>query len=196
MRATPNLQSPENLDVDSRKHDAFVVIESRGDYLLYNGLDTLIPKFKEKGYPFRIYYCKTPDDFKTVLSNEKANCVWIFGHGWRGGITFKGRRRLLNLRHLKLQDKIHFCYSNLVVSGKNEYPVKDFIVQLHCNHFVKDEPSNDPLPKFLMKDCPNPECYHVSDNAHNAFSIWFTTRKLAENLKRTPMNPDEERIIG
>lgn len=194
VKSTPNLQYPENLDIMSRKHDAFIIVESAGIVNFYGGLDNIIPKFKKKGYPFRIYHCKTSDDFKAVLLNEKANCLWIFGHGWRGGITFKGRMRLHNLRYCKLRDRIHFSYSDLIENGMMAYPSKDFIVQLHCNCFVKKEVSNTPLPEYLMQNNLNPECYHVSDNKNNIISIWFTTRKLMKNIKRTPISSDKEMI--
>lgn len=195
VKATPNFQYPEELDTMNRNHDAFIIIESEGNVHPYNGLDNLIPEFKKKGYPFRIYHCKTTDQFADVLSNEKANCVWIFGHGWRGGITFKGRMRLQNLRDFELRDKTRFPYSDLIENGMNSYPSKDFIVQLHCNCFLKTEVSNAPLPEYLMQNNLNPEWYHVSDNKHNIISIWFTTRKLMKNVKRTPILLEYEKKV-
>lgn len=188
VNTTVNHQFPENLDSSNTVHDAFILIHSVGSSGDTCGLDNLISTFKAKKYPFKIYHCYTPDDFKAVLANEKAKYVWIFGHGWRGGIAFKWRPYLRDRLHLKWKKETVFQYSDLIENGQTAYPSKDFIAQLHCNNPSKKDLSNVPLPEILMEEGVTPEMYHVSDKFYTPCSVWFTTRKLAKTVKRTPIN--------
>lgn len=191
LNSTVNQQFPENLDISNTIHDAFVLIHSGGEKRLFGGLSCLIFKFKSEKYPFKIYHCYNPDEFKTVLANENAKYLWIFGHGWRGGITFKWRVTLHDVLHLKFKKSTIFRYSDLIENGTDIYPSKDYIAQFHCNHISKKDPSNRPLPEFIMQNNLNLNNYHVSDNMNSNISIWFATRKLTKSIKRTPINPDE-----
>lgn len=179
-----NQQYPENLDSLNTIHDAFVLIHSMGGNGIVPGLDNLIAAFKAKGYPFKIYHCYTKEDFKVVLANENAKYVWIFGHGWRGGITFKWKPSITDILHLKRKKQTNFQYSDLI-DDQITYPSKDFIAQLHCNHIAKKSPSNISLPEILMGDNITPEMYHVSDYYNNPYSVWFTTRKLVRSINRS-----------
>lgn len=191
LNSTVNQQFPNNLDSSKTVHDAFILVHSMGSNIIIAGLDNLIYTFKDRRYPFKIYHCCTPDDFKAVLANENAKYLWIFGHGWRGGITFKQTPSISDIIHLKLRKKTNFRYSDLLENVQSNYPPKDFIAQLHCNHISKKEPSNTTLPQILMDGNLTPEMYHVSDNFNNHFSIWFTTRKLVREIERKPFEMRE-----
>jgi hypothetical protein len=192
VNTTVNQQYPEKLDSSKTVHDAFILVHSMGNDGIISGLDNLIHSFKTKNYPFKIYHCYTPDDFKAVLANENAKYIWIFGHGWRGGITFKWKPSIWDIIHLKLRKQTNFRYSDLLENGQGNYPPKDFIAQFHCNHISKKEPSKTALPQILMNKNITPEMYHVSDYFNNHFSIWFTTRKLVKNIERKPFDSTDE----
>ena len=186
-----NRQYPENLNPLTTNHNAFIIVHSPGDNMVYAGIDNLINKFTATKNPFRIYDCNNPDEFKTVVANEKAKRLWIFGHGWRGGITFKGQRPLWNSLPFKAKNNTYFSYCDLIENDLNTYPSKDFVAQLHCNHFSKKHASNRPLPEFLMENNLGKDNYHVSDSKNNPISVYFTTKKLVTNIKRNPAIHDE-----
>jgi len=195
MNSTVNQQYPDNLNILCTVHDAFIIIHSAGEIGAASGLDNLIVRYKAKNYPFKIYHCYNPDEFKAVLANENAKYLWIFGHGWRGGIAFKWRVSWRERLKLTLKKVTIFPYCNLIENDNDSYPSKEFIAQLHCNNFIKKFTCNMSLPELIMQDNFISGNYHVSDRKHSIISIWFTTRELAKNIKRTPINPNEEMNI-
>ena len=59
------------------------------DVLTYPaGIDLLINYFNKMREPFDIYLCKTRADVKEVIERKEVNRIWIFGHGWMGGLYF------------------------------------------------------------------------------------------------------------
>lgn len=191
LNSTINQQYPENLNSIKTDHDAIILIHSMGSSEIDSGIDNLISAFKRKNFPFKIYHCYNPEDFKDVLTNEKAKYLWIFGHGWRGGITFKWGLSIRDIIHFKFRSQTNFRYCDLIENGQNIYPTKSFIAQLHCNNITKKDPSNVTLPEVIMNGNINPNMYHVSDSYNSHFSIWFTTRKLAKNLERIPVETSD-----
>lgn len=191
VNSTINQQYPENLDYTKTIHDAIIFIYPVGSRESTAGVDNLICTFKARKYPFKMYYCYAPDDFKAILANEKAKYLWIFSHGWRGGITFKWSLTVNDIIHLRFKRQTNLRYCDLIEDDQNAYPPKSFVAQLHCNHIAKKDPSKITLPEVLMNGNITPEMYHISDNYNNNYSIWFTTRKLVRNLERTPLETPE-----
>lgn len=191
MNSTINQQYPNNLDCTKTVHDAIIFIYPVGNGESTAGVDNLICAFKARKYPFKMYYCYNPEEFKAILANEKAKYLWIFSHGWRGGITFKWGLTVNDIIHLRFKRQTNLRYFNLIEDEQNTYPPKSFIAQLHCNHIAKKDPSKVTLPEVLMNGNITPEMYHISDNYNNNYSIWFTTRKLVRNLERTPLETSE-----
>jgi len=181
VNSLKNQQFPPNLDSASQDHDGFIVIHSLGFFnsISYPGFDILIQFFVSKKYPFKIYHCYNLEDFKSILKNKKAKYIWIFGHGWRGGITFKWTRKL---SHLLTPNKTQFSYEK-IQTDLEKYPRKLFIGQFHCNHIAKTIPDNISLPEILL-DPSNDSYYYVTDWKMNTISIWVAVRQLLKEVKR------------
>jgi hypothetical protein len=181
VNSLKNQQFPEDLNPCQQDHDAFVIIHSMGVYFLgYAGFDILINYFTSERYAFKIYHCYNPEDFKKVLKNERAKYIWIFGHGWRGGVTFKWTR---SISHLLTPNKSQLSYKK-IQDELEKYPKKLFIGQFHCNHIAKTIPDNVSLPEILL-ETSNDSNYYVSNWKMNTISIWFAIRKLVKEVKRT-----------
>ncbi len=173
-------QFPHNLDPNRTEHDGFIVIHSMGPNAeTYPGFSNLIPHYVKERYPFKIYHCYNPDDFKNALKNKNARYIWIFGHGWRGGITFKWTRRITQLFKA---NKTSFAY-NLIRDERDLFPKKLFIGQFHCNNLIKADSNPIPLPEILL-DPSIGSSYYVTDWKMNDWSIWFATRHLTHGVKR------------
>jgi len=84
------------------------------DSVYAEGIDLLKNYFKNKLHrPIFFYVCRTPDEAKEIIYNEKVEKIWIFGHGTMYGLYF-GKNDFLNYKDLK------------------DAPKKDFIGQFHC----------------------------------------------------------------
>ncbi|MEI7434744.1 MAG: hypothetical protein WCJ93_10870 [Methanomicrobiales archaeon] len=186
VSALPNQQYPTTLDIHQTNHDAFIMIRSIGLFRDNQGLDLLIPYFKKHNYPFKIYHCFNPQEFEEILKNEHAKYLWIFGHGWRGGISFKWKRSWGDVVRLK-KNTTNFVYSSLLKQGVSVYPKKEFIAQFHCNHFFGPLSENISLPEILLDSKASENDYFVSDNTISIFCIWFETRQFLKTIVRTPL---------
>jgi hypothetical protein len=101
-------------------HSAAIIAIKKGlifedDTAFADGIDLLVKHFRVKHHPFYIYVCKTPEEARQVIKNDKIRKIWIFGHGAMYGLYF-GKNGLLN-------------YKEFIDAAKN----KDFIGQFHCN---------------------------------------------------------------
>ncbi|ADN37528.1 hypothetical protein Mpet_2785 [Methanolacinia petrolearia DSM 11571] len=188
---TKNQQFPVDLDSSKTIHDAFIIAYSVGNGDVVVGFDNLIKTFKAKNYPFKIYHCYNPEDMKTVLVNECAKYIWIFGHGWCGGTAFKWKPISNGIFHRKSENISILRYSDLLEDDEAIFPKKLFIGQFHCNHASKKDSSRITLPEVLMDKDTDPGQYFVSDFYNYHLSIWFSTRKLVKNLERTPFDAGE-----
>jgi hypothetical protein len=90
------------------------------DLLTYTGgIDLLVDYFDNKKKElFDIYICKTKEDAIDVIEKIEVNRIWIFGHGWMGGLYFGN-----------FDNKLEYSY----FKSLKEEQKKDFIGQLHCN---------------------------------------------------------------
>jgi hypothetical protein len=176
-------QYPDDLQKTTVNFDAFIVAHSKGihSYGDTAGLDNLVKYFIQKKYPYKIFHCYNPADIVSVLKEKRAKYLWIFGHGWRGGITFKEAGKISDLSIL-WPEKKSLIYENLT-NENPPLPEKLFIGQFHCNTLSNNPPINTPLPEILIKN-PRADDYYVTDNFMNHFSVWAATRGLAQKIKR------------
>lgn len=176
-----NQKFPEDFDYDLIDHDAFIIIHSEGDSgNQYAGLDNLIVHFKSNRFHFVIYHCFNPEDVKQILRKKTAKYIWIFGHGWRGGIAFKLKRSLSEKIRCQ-KKKIAFEYVELK-KEIDSYPRKSFIGQFHCNH-IEEKYDNTPLPSILLEDNPD-SGYFLTNSTLSDCSVWFAIRELLKDIKR------------
>jgi hypothetical protein len=185
VNSLTNQQFPRNLDTSVQDHDGFIVNHSLGRFntLPYSGFDILIPFFIAKKYAFKIYHCYNTDDFTAVLKNEKVRYLWIFGHGWRGGITFKWTRKL---SCLLMRNRSRISYYKICSELEN-CPKKKFIGLFHCSHLDRSEPDNISAPELLL-DTSDGSTYYLTDGKMNTISIWFAIRKCINDVKRTEIS--------
>lgn len=109
----------KNSELNSHKeHDAFIYISPLRTRKIFvnDGIDLLVKFFSERKYPYRVYYCKNIEEFKTVLKNPKTLNLWIFSHGHHGGISC-GKTKLNYYEEFSLINT----------------PAKKYIYQFHCN---------------------------------------------------------------
>ena len=185
MNALINQRFPKDFDEFTQIHDAFIIIHSLNSPEEYIGLNCLIKGFSENGYPFKIYHCYNPEEFKEVLKRETTKYIWVFGHGWRGGVSFKFKKSFLE-RLMRRQKKVNFSYES-ICDEISLYPKKLFIAQFHCNHIKKDLP-NTPLISLLMHGEATDTNHFLSVDTLWTCSIWHFTRKLMKDVVRdTPI---------
>lgn len=184
VNSLKNQQFPENLDIRGQDHDAIIIIHSMGSFSVYSyvGLDILIPHFIRNKFPFMIYHCYNPQEFLDVLKNDKAKYLWIIGHGWQGGITFKWMKSSLE-RSSRKTSRTLFTYAK-IRDDLGQFPKKAFIAQFHCNHFDKTYTHNESLVEILL-DSFEESHYYITDGVSHVASIWFAMRDLIPNVKRT-----------
>lgn len=102
-------------------HDAIIVMiySCIGREFHFQEIDLLIEFFTKKGINYKVYCCENYDDFFNVVNNPQAKKLWIFGHGYRGGVR-TGNRIVIYSELI----------NNLSINAKN----KDYIYQFHCNN--------------------------------------------------------------
>jgi len=185
-----NQQFPENLDIRQKDHDAFIIIHSMGSFSAgsYAGLDNLIPHYIRHRFPFKIYHCYNPQEFLEVLRNDKTKYLWIIGHGWRGGITFKWMSFFWEGLFRKPK-KTQFPYAK-IRDSLSPYPKKSFIVQFHCNHIEKKFTHNESLVEILLDDRTESE-YYITEGLTHVISIWFASRELVSRIRRIGVSESE-----
>lgn len=188
-------QYPDDLNERTIDYDAIIITHSKGVHSIGNtaGIDNLVIYFQAKRYPYRIFHCYCPSDMMTVLRDERAKYLWIFGHGWLGGVTFKEAGKISDLS-IRYPLRIEFVYQYLTLEIP-PLPLKKFVGQFHCNPFIQEKSANIPLPQVLMSD-PKEEDYYVTDREMNHFSVWFATWILTFNIRRTSVTNIDTDVWG
>jgi len=183
VNSLKNQQFPEKLDITLQDHDAIIIIHSMGSFSAYSyvGLDLLIPHFIQNRFPFKIYHCYNPQEFNDILKNDKAKYLWIIGHGWRGGITFKWMK-YPQKRFFRKSNRTLFPYAK-IKENQGIFPKKAFIAQFHCNHFDNTYTHNESLIEILL-DSLEESHYYITEGVSHVVSIWFAMRDLMPNVKR------------
>ena len=177
-------QYPDDLNERTIDYDAIIVAHSKGLHSIgiTAGIDNLVTFFQSKQYPYQIFHCYGPSDIMAVLRDGRAKYLWIFGHGWQGGVTFKEAGKISDLS-IRYPPRIEFVYQNLTIEIP-PLPLKKFIGQFHCNSIIQEKSANVPLHQILISD-PKEEDYYVTDDEMNHFSVWFATWILTFNIHRT-----------
>jgi len=190
VNSLKNQQFPENLNTKQKEHDAFIIIHSMGSFSSgsYIGLDIVIPYYIRNRYPFKIYHCYNPQEFLDILRNDKTKYMWIIGHGWRGGITFKWMKSFRE-RFAHQSKRTHFSYAK-VRDNLSKFPRKSFIAQFHCNHIEKTFAHNESLVEILL-DSNKDFNYYINESTMHTISIWFATRYLIKQVRRVGI-PESE----
>ncbi len=120
----------ENQKVIAEPHSGVIIaLRGKSESIYCEGFELLKQYFEENNILFNFYVCRTPEDAKTVIENDKVEKIWIFGHGYIGGLDF-GENGVLKYGDLK------------------NAPKKDFIGQFHCNTEAKICNS---LADFILK---------------------------------------------
>lgn len=116
----------EHLEFESQqKHHAIIIAIStqRISHRIWknlpysSGASSLVAYFLEKKLPYKVYECRTIDDFETVICNDKAVVLWIFGHGSKGVLDI-------------LNEKVRYVKYD---TPKYAIHQKKAIYQFHCN---------------------------------------------------------------
>lgn len=113
------VSSPEYHSND--EHDAIIIIfysPFSREYFSIAGLDLLIPFFVKNKIKYRVYSCENSEIFFKIVNNPKTTTLWIFGHGYRGGVRFS--------------DMI-VSYSDLFENLSEDAKNKKYVYQFHCN---------------------------------------------------------------
>jgi len=96
-------------------------------------IDLLVDYFDNNKELFDIYIIKTKEDAKEVIEKKEVNRIWVFGHGWMGGLYFGS-----------FDNKLEYSYFKRL----KEEQKKDFIGQFHCN---SDGNLDSSLAAYILK---------------------------------------------
>ena len=126
-------ENQEKFCDENERHSAIII----GVYnqfaktgMLGCGISILIQWLNANNVKYRVYFFKNTMEFFDVMNNPAVTNVWIFAHGWRGGIRTYGAKCPYN----ELIKKI--CHESLAKEG---------VYQFHCN------PGNEPSLVELSK---------------------------------------------
>jgi hypothetical protein len=120
-------------------HAGIIVVlwDNRGNediMTISGGIDLLVDYFDNKKKElYDIYICKTKEDVIDVIEKIEVNRIWIFGHGWMGGLYFGS-----------FDNKLEYSY----FKSLKEEQKKDFIGQFHCN---SDGDLDSSLAAYILK---------------------------------------------
>jgi hypothetical protein len=165
------LQYPDNLDTSGLDYDAIIIAHSSGfhDIGMGTGVHNIVNKLSQEKYPYKIIHCDDPECVADALRDNHAKYIWIFSHGWRGGLDLK---------------KGDLIYEKFVRENPGILK-KKFIGQFHCNPLSKKRPNTSLIETLIDK--PNPNQYFITEDSMNHYSVWDATRKLAKNIRRNPI---------
>lgn len=83
------------------------------------GIDLLVKRFTSQKCRYKITVCNSPIKVKNEIENPNADYIYLFGHGFKGGLTFYNADESIS--------KFEYSTVNPTISKK-------FIGQFHCNH--------------------------------------------------------------
>jgi len=97
-------------------YPGWIIYRARKNTFIYSsGIEILKKGLEEIKKPYIIYHPSTPQEFREIITTKEANPIWIIGHGFQYGVSFK-------------EGKLHF---EEFVNLKKDFN-KDYIVQLQC----------------------------------------------------------------
>lgn len=131
---------------------------------IFVGIDMIIDKIKSQNCKYKITLCNTPDEVKNEIENPNAEYVYLFGHGFKGGLTFYHTDSILKFYYRTIDPK----------------SIKKFIGQLHCNS--GDEIS---LIELLLKNNLDKTNYYFQQGLTTTFILWYEIRfKVLNKIKK------------
>lgn len=109
----------KNMEYSSTENFAAIILIKKSPDddigLFTQGICWLLKYFKNINQSYKVYLNPNPREFKQIVNDEKADRLYIFGHGKRNCLKFESG---LYIKYKELKD----------------YPKKQFIGQYHCNH--------------------------------------------------------------
>lgn len=178
-------KNPASLDFNENQlhHALILLISQLPDDSIACGLSVLIKSLLKKNCNFKLYYCHNCEEVKNVLKNKYTSDIWIFGHGWRGGLGFKNKQTLKEW--IFRENKGECLDYNEILQDISEYPKKRFIAQLHCN-YKNSKRCNISLPEILLIDSSDYRNSFVSSFLMDPLSIYLTLKfRLQKRIKST-----------
>jgi len=122
----------KNSQFNSNKNHIAIILANNyypWRYMTYGfRIDKLIKYFKRKNLSYKVYSRVNEYDIKKIINNKNTKGIILIGHGQRHGIKI-GKNKI-------------FYYCEVIKA-----PKKDFVIQLHCNHF-----GGFSLVDYLAKD--------------------------------------------
>jgi hypothetical protein len=116
------------------------------------GIEILIERFQKDQINYKVYEVSSKEELQPIIFNEKAEYLWIFGHGKRHKLRlFKG-----DVNYYDFKDA----------------PKKKFIGQYHCNGLFWKS----------LADYNNPYNSDVTWWLRNTFSIRRSVRRMLKKL--------------
>jgi hypothetical protein len=130
---------------------------------IFVGIDLLIKRIKSQKCKYKITLCNTPVEVKNEIENQNAEYIYLFGHGFKGGLTLYFS-----------ESTFEFKYCS--VNPKN---FKKFIGQFHCN-----DGNEQSLVELLMKE-PNLDNHYFINGYTTTFLLWYDIRfKVLKMIKK------------
>ncbi len=165
-------QKKKDPDIRSTPHDALIIVKSTTITcsIFSPGIKRLIFFLLKEKYPFYIYYCNNPSDFKAVIENPNAKYLYIFGHGWMGGVTFQ------------LKTPIQYPFVELLKEIGSYHPEKAYIAQFNCCT-LNDNLSNESLPEVLFKENLSRKKYYLTKHKSNMLTIITGIHKIRDDIR-------------
>lgn len=128
------------------------------------GIDLLVKRFTSQKCKYKITVCDTPLEVKNEIENPHADYIYLFGHGFKGGLTFYNADESIS----------KFEYSSV-----NPTFSKKFIGQFHCN-----QGNGLSLVELLLKKPDVDNHYFIPGYTLN-FLLWFDIRfKVIHKIKK------------
>lgn len=121
---------------------------------IFVGIDMLVNRFKSQNCKYKITLCNTPIEVKNEIENLYAEKIYLFGHGFKGGLTFYSDESISEFNYCSIDPSIK----------------KKFIGQFHCN--CGGEHS---LVELLIKK-PKSGNHYLINGFTTTFILWYDIR--------------------
>lgn len=131
---------------------------------IFTGIDLLVEKIKTQNCKFKITLCNAPNEAKSEIENKNAKFIYLFGHGFKGGLTFYHKDSILTLNYNTINP--NFC--------------KKFIGQFHCN----GGNALSLIELFSKSNCTE-DNHYFQEGLTTIFILWYDIRfKVLKMIKK------------
>jgi hypothetical protein len=153
---------------DAESYHAIIIANSTTCWKkmgIFTGVDQIVEKLKIENCEYKICLCNNQDEAKKEIEEPKAKFLYLFGHGFRGGLTFYHPNS---------------SSSQLNYVDVNAERKKNFIGQFHCNS--GNELS---LIDHLLIDRLSEGNYYFHKGWTTAFVVWYDIHfKVLKKVKK------------